>query len=385
MRKAVILLVVALGALALPLTAYPQVCGDANGDARVNVSDVVFLFSYLSGLGPSPNLSNADCDDRLGVTLGDASALVDYIFAGGPAPDCTPSQVYSLTYSDSDTLFLPYIFDIPEGVDSVSLPIVSALGAGAKGYYLPLLVGSGLTGNATFELHSVSKGATQGGLLFNGFKVVDTAVLMALDLFNSEIVGTKTLFFLNYRRIAPGLGNISPMMLERSSLWVPSVSRNRDLLRPHTVAKEFVFPPESLMTTPSQLTYAAMAGKTAADSFLVNFTSTGIPITFSISVSDPWIRLINPPTTLTTPASIWVKASADSLAIGDYTGQINILPNKPSTPMNLDAVTVTFNVTTPVVFPPGDFNCDGICDVADLAALVNYIMGGSIILKECNR
>ena len=73
-----------------------------------------------------------------------------------------------------------------------------------------------------------------------------------------------------------------------------------------------------------QLSYTAMAGKVAADSFEVSFGSTGIPISFNLTPSDSWIILkALPGTPMTTPASIWVKASAATLGIGSYNGAIN--------------------------------------------------------------
>lgn len=61
--------------------------GDVNHDAIVNVSDVVYLISYIFSAGPEPNpvfAGDADCN-RV-VNISDVVFLVGYIFAGGPAP-----------------------------------------------------------------------------------------------------------------------------------------------------------------------------------------------------------------------------------------------------------------------------------------------------------
>ena len=66
------------------------VSGDANSSGAVDISDAVFLVSFIFGGGaaPSPLLSgDANCD--LQIDISDAVYLVAYIFSGGPAP-CNP-------------------------------------------------------------------------------------------------------------------------------------------------------------------------------------------------------------------------------------------------------------------------------------------------------
>jgi pimeloyl-ACP methyl ester carboxylesterase len=63
------------------------VCGDANGDAAVDISDVVYLIAYIfsGGSAPLPLLAgDANCD--LAVDISDVVYLIAYIFSGGRAP-----------------------------------------------------------------------------------------------------------------------------------------------------------------------------------------------------------------------------------------------------------------------------------------------------------
>ncbi|GEM_PF-3174863 len=63
------------------------ICGDANGDRTVNISDAVYLIAYIfaGGSAPNPLLSgDANCDGS--VNISDAVYLIAYIFAGGSAP-----------------------------------------------------------------------------------------------------------------------------------------------------------------------------------------------------------------------------------------------------------------------------------------------------------
>lgn len=69
------------------------ICGDADGDGGISLSDAVFLIQYIfaGGRTPYPVLSgDADCSG--GISLNDAVYIIQYIFAGGPGPcpDCVP-------------------------------------------------------------------------------------------------------------------------------------------------------------------------------------------------------------------------------------------------------------------------------------------------------
>ncbi len=63
------------------------VCGDANSDGFVNVSDAVYLLNYVFVSGDAPqDITSADtnCDDDVNVS--DAVWIINYIFAGGEIP-----------------------------------------------------------------------------------------------------------------------------------------------------------------------------------------------------------------------------------------------------------------------------------------------------------
>ena len=70
---------------------YPTVvlCGDANGDGKVSVSDVVYLINYLFKGGPPPipyEAGEVNCDAKL--TVSDVVYMINYLFKGGPPPMC---------------------------------------------------------------------------------------------------------------------------------------------------------------------------------------------------------------------------------------------------------------------------------------------------------
>jgi hypothetical protein len=63
------------------------VCGDANADSTVDISDAVYLISYIFAGGPAPDpqeSGDVNCDST--VDISDAVYLISYIFTGGSAP-----------------------------------------------------------------------------------------------------------------------------------------------------------------------------------------------------------------------------------------------------------------------------------------------------------
>jgi hypothetical protein len=65
------------------------ICGNANGDEKVSVSDVVYLINYLFKGGPAPvPIQAADANGDGKVTVSDAVYLINYLFKGGPPPVC---------------------------------------------------------------------------------------------------------------------------------------------------------------------------------------------------------------------------------------------------------------------------------------------------------
>ncbi len=62
--------------------------GDANGDQKITVSDVIYLINYLFKGGPAPipevSVGDVNCDGK--ITVSDVIYLINYLFKGGPSP-----------------------------------------------------------------------------------------------------------------------------------------------------------------------------------------------------------------------------------------------------------------------------------------------------------
>ena len=67
-------------------------CGDADASGTVDLSDAIFLIQYIFAGGPAPvplNVGDFDCSGVVDVS--DVVYLIQYIFVGGPPP-CDPSN-----------------------------------------------------------------------------------------------------------------------------------------------------------------------------------------------------------------------------------------------------------------------------------------------------
>ncbi|MBD3218909.1 MAG: hypothetical protein GF310_11580 [candidate division Zixibacteria bacterium] len=66
----------------------PYICGDANSDDDVNVSDAVYIINYIFVSGAPPpdpiQAGETNCDGSFNIS--DAVWLILYIFEGGNAP-----------------------------------------------------------------------------------------------------------------------------------------------------------------------------------------------------------------------------------------------------------------------------------------------------------
>ncbi len=75
------------GLLIFKLNFPPAACGDANADGTVNISDAVYIINYIfaGGLAPDPmEAADVNCDETVNVS--DAVWIINYIFVGGKAP-----------------------------------------------------------------------------------------------------------------------------------------------------------------------------------------------------------------------------------------------------------------------------------------------------------
>ncbi len=359
------------------------VCGDVTGDGDVDISDIAYLFSYLAGDAPEPpNPADANVDGRAGITFSDAVMIIHSIFGPYDIPYPPNTCGLGLTYTfgaSIDSVFFPHMPLVPDGVDTVLMPVVTYLDTNSRGVYLPFLVSNAVTDKFKFD-RIISNVGNQiiGGPWIN-YSGLDTVCLSwAVTDWpgwpTGVAAGRKSLTSIRYIRTSPGVGSITPVMVQRSSLWKPSVIKNEDLFIPFTGYYNFAFPPETLKVVTSAMAFDAVAGYASTDSFTVSFTSSGLPITFELAADDPWITIVDTGAVgFKTPCTVVVRATAVATGIGDYATQIHFTNLSPTAPTTIAAIDATMHVRAPNLYPFGDLDCDGIVDISDLTKIIDRL------------
>jgi hypothetical protein len=76
-----------IGALDVGCDFSFYICGDANGDGVVNVSDAVYIINYIFAGGAAPDpLESAEVNCDGDVNVSDAVWIINYIFMDGYEP-----------------------------------------------------------------------------------------------------------------------------------------------------------------------------------------------------------------------------------------------------------------------------------------------------------
>ena len=385
--RLVVMVVTCVVGLSAP--ALPQVCGDANGNGTINLGDIAMMCTWLAmgdASGLTPN-GRWDCDNRQGVTIADVEVITQYLIGENPTFDCVINNTYGFTPSLSDTVFLPYMNSIPDELDSVALPIMTSFAENTRAFYIPIWAheteGPGLfslTGAETVE--DISFG-------YAGRAWPDTAALMGNETepIGEPFTGRHSPFQLIFTRNQSGLANIACPDVVRSPTLRIAVEKNGDLYTPVVVYVEVPLPHPIVTTTPSPLAMAAKAGFWSTALYQVTFTSDLGPVSFKLAASDSWIVIDDlSPTGYTTPATITVQANASTLGVGDYAGQITFTDVTPAEAELLPAaLDVTLAVTEPMMFPPGDLNCDGQVSIGDVALLIDCLFINTRPLEPCQQ
>jgi hypothetical protein len=383
MRTTIIILFIALIFCAANVGAQTWVCGNINDDpiGNVDISDMTYLFYYLMGDGPAPNnLPLADIDDHTGVAPPDATYFVRYIFGGlwGTTLNCVPTQSYTYTVSTDDTIFIPRMTDIPEGVSQITLPVDVSVAANTIGFYVPILLnGSGSSDN--FSLTS-SNDLSNGNLIsFGTYSNADTAILSVNDRDDYMPTERTTYFHLIMTRDQAGIGSVMSEGVDRSPQWpLCVIKEDFDMYIP--VIQYVDVKGYSVELSFAQLNFTNVLGFPPPDVvYTVEISSPADPINWLATYSASWLNvdLLSG----TTPSSMNVSIDPTGLDAGMYVDTIRFVDddNPLGDPVELP---VYLMVRSP--FPSMDANCDGKFNISDLAYIVSYLFGNPTGPAPCD-
>jgi len=100
------------------------ICGDANYDTKVTVSDVVYIMNYIMDNEPPPTPFLSGNADGCGtVDIADVVYLVQYLFRGGPVPaNCDNTSDWCEIIREGNNVSQGHYSLYPDG-DSLKIPI----------------------------------------------------------------------------------------------------------------------------------------------------------------------------------------------------------------------------------------------------------------------
>jgi hypothetical protein len=382
-----LLFIVAL-ALSISLIATVPVqsqCGNVNNDpgGNVDISDLSYMISYMIIDAPPPaNPADAEFDDRAGITISDAVQLVQYLFQGQELA-CGASGSYSFAASTLDTVYVPRLLNIPDDIDQVVLPIRFALESTTDGLYIPIIpLGPG--SDSRFQLDSIATVYSQA-YLDAPPAIVDTTVLVGIDLADNNFIGHRELYRIYYSRVESGPANIVTEVVDRAAPWKYAVEKGGDLFRPQLSYYDVEIPPETLLVSRSSMSFVETAGVASEDTVWVDFATTSVGIQFNLIASDSWIVTPEPPLGgWTTPVTIPVTVGSDAMTAGSYHGNLAVeTVGDPGPASNVSQIDIDVTVWNPQTFPAGDFNCDGLVDIGDFTMFISWMYLGGPPLQYC--
>lgn len=388
-RITFVLLALAIAVIITPV-GFAQECGDANGDGTLNILDATSLIEYLAypeaTNGPEIFPSAADCDGNAGITMADVVTIFDFLFRGEDNLDCSASGTYSLAMSETDTVFIPFVNNVPAGVWTVELPIMASLADNSDGLNIPLLTGSDYTDDQ-FDLTNIYP-YHEGQWIGAGMYPMDTdsCFLKAFEMVSGSMDGDRITYFgLNFTRYSNNVGSINPAEYIRSPLWRITVEKDGDLFIPVIVYYNVVLADPILSVDPTSLAFTARSGETSSQGYSISFTSTERPVTFDLDISASWLTLEGNPTgPFTTPVSFLVNADATGLFPGNHAATITPIGIDPGENVLVNGVVdIDFNVTTPPNLPWGDINCDGAVSISDIALIIDCVFINPRPIPDC--
>lgn len=363
--------------LVVPILSQGQTCGNVDGIGGINSSDAIWLYEQLLLPARPASFGNGDVDGRAGVTLSDVIRLYDRTFFG-TSIDCSASLAYSFGASDQDTIFVPYMSQIPDDIDSVVLYMGYSITQPVRGIYLPLLT-HGPMATSNFRLSHVSD-IDLGAVLSCDREYLTDIDTVVMTYGGFPVAGRRFLGKLTYVRTAPGIGSIQPMPVDRDALLRVSVERNSDLFLPELAPYQVPVPPDSLIVSGS-LQFTELQGESSSYAAL-HFATNSQQTAFRLRGSDWWISVPFNGWAMT-PQSVIFRVNTTTLDPGVHNGYVFVEAEDSNILVTRDSVPVYLYVQPKRVSQNGDLNCDDLIDLSDLAWLIAYLTAYGPLPQSC--
>ncbi|MCX6832068.1 MAG: hypothetical protein NT028_08040 [candidate division Zixibacteria bacterium] len=351
-----------------------QGCADVNGDGHTNISDMVYMMNEHLGGVPIPT-GKGDIDYRQGYNAGDIRFLIDYIFSGGSTPGCPPFPSYSLVNTD-DSLILPS-YVVPAGSGQFVLPIYVINHAKVSDMVMPMQV-NGLGSTVFFDSLQI-----ESSLYSSGF--ARKSVSGSTGVIAFSVIG-------HTNDIASGINLLALAFFHYTSSPGGTVSMDTVTIRPHTflnyvygpsfavgiprvvVAAASTFP--EMIVEPDTLIFETLVGYPNPDPQQFSIQSSGEPFNWTLT-PPPWVSV--DATSGVSGQNVSVTPNTAGLSVGVYYGDIVIFSTGAlGTPQK-----VVVKLTLKQQFLSLDANCDGVFNLADIVAEINYIFRGGNLCNPC--
>lgn len=363
------------------------ICGDVDASGAITITDLVSLYNYCyTGTAVPPGVADADCDDYDSLNIRDLAYLDAWIFLGGAAPTCPPTQPeYAPTVVLSDTVFFSDSV-VPALATSGSVTIAYTNAATVVGYALPLSI---KVGSEIPHIDSVVR-ASIGGCSSPTQIGVDTAA-GAVNLAGMCYTGN----------IAPGTNDLAAIYFSVASqpydraivfdtLRLP-VSNSPMFIRSDLtgIVPHISFPTEIVPDTLAISLYSPVnmvVHDPLGDSISPTFNTIGQGSTYDTLTDGNGDGEPDDIVTIPIPyeGDYQIEIYRES-GVGDsakYSLAIRINGNSPYEPEEFtdryvppegEPDTVTYEATTTY---SGDVNADGTITSADIIYMVNYVFKG---------
>lgn len=142
-------------------------------------------------------------------------------------------------------------------------------------------------------------------------------------------------------------------------------------------------PVDTLFVSTDSVRLEAVAGVPSYPIVYVNFSHSLNPLQFNLLPGQSWVKLADPAAApFTSPATVGLTVNHTGLPIGEYVGEMLVVPAAPGVYVEHSPIRMYLKVTG-LALPPGDLNCDGAVAVADVTMLINYLFRNGPLLTPC--